>query len=46
VEEAKMAEAGNINKRGRLSTIDVLNKIAFFIRKKKMLSLIKEADLN
>jgi hypothetical protein len=41
-----MARPGNTNYRERLSTIDLLIKVACFVEKVKTLSLLKGADLN
>ncbi len=41
-----LAQAGNTNWKGELSTVDLLNKVACFVRKQIMFSTSKAADLN
>jgi hypothetical protein len=37
---------GNTNKRERLSTVDLLNKVACFVKEDKMFVISKTADIN
>ncbi len=39
-------KAGNTNRRGRLSTVDLLTKVACFVKKQIMLAISKAAGLN
>ncbi len=39
-------KAGNSNRRGRLSTVDLLIKVACFVKQQVMSALSKAADLN
>jgi hypothetical protein len=39
-------QAGNTNRSGRLSTVDLLINVACFVKNKIMLAISKAADLN
>ncbi len=39
----KKVKPGNTNLRGRLSTFDLLNRVAYFVKKKKLLTITKSS---